>query len=87
MSKKDKRMERLLSKPKDYTFDELRSLMLGLGFKEYSRGNTSGSAVRFYRESDQAAFDLDKPHPGNIIKGYLMKQLISVLKEHGDIDE
>ncbi len=87
MSKREKRIERLLMRPKDYTFDELRALLLGLGFKEFNRGGTSGSAVQFYRESDQAVFDMDKPHPGNIVKGYLIKQIINVLKEHGDIDE
>lgn len=42
MSKKDKLIERLKSKPKDFTYDELKVLLNYLGFYENSKGKTSG---------------------------------------------
>lgn len=56
MSKLDKAKERILSKPKDYTYTEARYLLSKLGFKEFNKGKTSGSRVRFYRESDKKVY-------------------------------
>lgn len=47
MSKKDKLIQRLKSKPKDFTYDEVRTLLNYLGFGESNKGKTSGSAVKF----------------------------------------
>ena len=50
MGKKEKAIARLLQKPKDYRFDELRTLLTGLGYTESNKGNTSGSRVIFTKE-------------------------------------
>ena len=34
MSKKEKLKKRLLSKPRDFTFDEMETLLLSLGFEK-----------------------------------------------------
>ncbi len=47
MSKKEKLLERLKAKPKDFTYDELKTLLNYLGFNEYNKEKTSGSAVKF----------------------------------------
>ena len=47
MSKLEKEIERLKSKPKDYTYEEVKSLLNKLGYIEYNKGKTSGSRVRF----------------------------------------
>lgn len=83
----EKRIGRLLSRPKDYTFTEAKALLSSLGFEQYNKGKTSGSRVRFYRKSDMKAIDLHKPHPGDIMKTYMVDELIRFLKESGDIDE
>lgn len=54
MGKFEKAKERLLSIPKDYTYDEDRYLLNHLGFKEFNKGKTSGSSV-----SDLADFVRD----------------------------
>ena len=56
MSKLEKAKERLLSRPKDYTYSEARCLLSQLGFEENSKGKTSGSRVKFYRATDRGAF-------------------------------
>ena len=87
MGQKEKRLARLLSKPSDYTFDELNTLLTGLRFELDNKGSTSGSRVRFCRPEDQAVIDLHKPHNPNYLKRYLIDKIIDTLKEHGDIDE
>lgn len=53
MSKLGKAKERILTKPKDYTYTEAKYLLNQLGFEEYTKGKTSGSRVKFYRKKDQ----------------------------------
>ena len=80
MSKLEKEIERLKSKPRDYTYDELRRLLNKLGFIEYNKGKTSGSSVKFMDRYDKK-IELHKPHPGNIIKSYKMIDIIKKLEE------
>ena len=47
MSKLDKAKERILSKPKDYTYTEARYLLSKLGFKEFKRGRHPGQGYDF----------------------------------------
>ena len=80
MSKKDKLLEKLKSRPKDFTYDELKTLLNYLGFYEYSKGRTSGSAVKFINIYNRT-IELHKPHPSNIIKLYKIKEIIKQLEE------
>ena len=83
MSKHDKLLERLLGNPKDFTYDELKRLLSGFGYGEENRGRTSGSAVMFYHAETQDKISIHKPHPGNIIKGYVIKLVIEHLQKSG----
>lgn len=80
MSKLEKEIERLKSKPKDYTYDETKSLLNKLGFVEHNKGKTSGSRVKFIDKYDRK-IELHKPHPSNIIKNYKIVDIIGQLKE------
>ena len=80
MSKLEKEIERLKSKPKDYTYDELKALLNKLGFMEHNKGRTSGSRVEFIK-NDRVEFELHKPHPRNILKPYQIKNIIKMLEE------
>lgn len=80
MSRLEKEIERLKSKPKDYTYDELKSLLNKLGFLEYNKGKTSGSSVKFIDNSGRK-IELHKPHPGNIIKNYKITDVLDKLEE------
>lgn len=82
MSKLEKEMERLKSKPKDYTYDEAKSLLNKLGFYENNKGKTSGSRVTFIN-NDGIKIDLHKPHPSNIVKEYVIKNILKMLNEKG----
>ena len=84
MSRLEKEIERLKSKPKDYTYDEAKSLLNKLGFFEYNKGKTSGSRVEFTNEKN-VQIELHKPHPKSILKPYQIKDIIEKLKEGGRI--
>jgi len=48
MSKQEKLLQRFLSKPKDFRYNELRTLLNGFGYEEIKTGRTSGSRVAFF---------------------------------------
>jgi len=79
MNKKEKLIKRFRTLPKDFTFDEVQALFQCYGFSLENKGSTSGSRVRFYNDSDQSAYIMHKPHPGNIIKGYIMRDIMNFL--------
>ena len=85
MSKKEKKIARLLSKPKNFTFEELSSLLKALGYTKDNKGKTSGSRVAFINLKTSCIIRLDKPHPSNELKAYLINYVIAKLKENGDI--
>lgn len=79
MSKDEKALLRLLSKPKDYHYNEAKHLLLRLGFIESNKGKTSGSRVEFCK--DDKTVLLHRPHPNGELKSYQVKQLIDTLKQ------
>lgn len=79
MSKFQKLVERLLRKPKDFGYDEAKTILLHLGFEELSKGKTSGSRIEFVK--DELSILMHKPHPNGILKAYQVSQLIDFLTE------
>lgn len=79
MSKIDKEIKRLKSKPRDFTYDETKRILNNLGFYEDNKGRTSGSRIEFTNNKEQK-IQLHKPHPGNILKPYQIKILLNRLK-------
>jgi predicted RNA binding protein YcfA (HicA-like mRNA interferase family) len=79
MSKKQKLIERLRLKPRDFTFEEMESLLLSLGFKKSNKGRTSGSRVLF--ELGDVSIDLHKPHPQKELPMYQIKKILRNLQE------
>lgn len=80
MNKKDKLLERFCRMPKDFTFDEIETLFRDKGFHISNKGTTSGSRIEFRNEEKGLSYIMHKPHPSNIIKGYVMKQVMTFFK-------
>ena len=80
MSKKDKLLLKFLENPpkKDLTFKELNTLLTYLGFIKIEG---AGSTVKFYNKDKDLLINLHKPHPSDILKVYLIKQIQNKLKE------
>jgi len=83
MSRKEKLINRLLSKPKDFSYSELRSLLNYFSYTELKQGKTSGSWRAFYSENSKHVIRLHKPHPKEILKLYQIDMLIEELKKEG----
>ncbi|WP_082524735.1 type II toxin-antitoxin system HicA family toxin [Pseudorhodoferax sp. Leaf274] len=84
MSRKDKLLARLRAAPKDFTWEEAVSLM---GMHNFSELNaTRGSGKKFVHTVTRVKVILHKPHPGNILKGYVVQALLDGLKNSGEID-
>lgn len=85
MSTLEKRIRRLLQRPTDYTYDELRALLHSLGYEEYNKGRTSGSRVLFAKSGKNKTLMLHIPHNPPYLKKYAIDNVIEFLKESGDI--
>ena len=82
MTKIDKLLKKFISNPKDFTYEELVQSLKHFGYTELKTGKTSGSAVRFKNNSNDIIM-FHKPHPGNIIKSYVIDQIIEKLERNG----
>lgn len=82
VTKHEKLLEKLLRLPKDFTYDELCTLLIKLGYSKAERGRTSGSAVMFYNSKSQDKIMFDRPHPKKELKRYILKLVIDHLKEN-----
>lgn len=85
MAKFDKLKERILKEPKDFTYDELKTLLTGLGYVESNKGKTSGSRVAFINHDTTHILRIHKPHPKNIIKQYALRLIIEELKSRNKL--
>jgi hypothetical protein len=82
-TKKQKLISRLLSKPKNFTYDELCRVLNSLGYEENQSGKTSGSRVAFIDKSTRHIIRLHKPHPTNELKQYQIQLVVEELKSRG----
>lgn len=86
MSKKEKLLERFLTRPRDFTFYESEPLLRIFGFSRDDGGRNSGSRVRFVHPS-HPPISLHRPHPGNVLKRYQLEQIEAYLRAEGFIVE
>ncbi|MEP6879642.1 MAG: type II toxin-antitoxin system HicA family toxin [Nitrosospira sp.] len=84
MSKRDKSLERLLTRPKDFTWEELIAVLRPFGYEEL---NGAGSRRKFLNKDTDRKIALHKPHPRNIVKLYVIDTVITALVEDGCLQE
>lgn len=80
MSKHEKLVAKLLNKHSALTWQELVTLLHGLGYRQLEG---DGSRVKFDNGDPQAMISLHRPHPGNELKGYIKRQVLEHLKAGG----
>jgi predicted RNA binding protein YcfA (HicA-like mRNA interferase family) len=80
MGKREKLRARFETIPADFTWKELCSLLGGFGYEEMMG---SGSRRKFVK--DGRVIILHEPHPGKIVKKYVLKQVLAHLKENGEL--
>jgi HicA toxin of bacterial toxin-antitoxin, len=82
MSKLEKSMSRLLSKPIDFSWQERVTLMNALGFELRTTG---GSGRKFIRPETGATLFIHEPHPASILKAYQIRAVIQFLHQEGKL--
>jgi len=83
MSRKGKLKSRLFSLPKDFTWDELVTLMSYYGFS-LIKGAGSG---RKFVDSQSRLLICHEPHPSNIVKNYVLKNAKALIEELSQEEE
>ena len=83
MGKHDKLAKRFLSRPANFTWDELTSLLSGFGYTPAKAGKTGGARVRFIHKTLEPII-LHRPHPTPILKRYQLEQIEEILNK-GDL--
>lgn len=83
MGKKEKLIEKLLSNPKNFTFDDASSLLGCFTYYIDTKGKISGSRVMFKSDLYKTKILLHKPHPRKELLEYQIKQLIEQLRQEG----
>lgn len=76
--KKNKLVNKFLSKPTDLTWQELIKVLSILGYEEIQAGKTSGSVCKFKNTYNHIII-IHKPHPDNIVKKYVIEKIIKTL--------
>jgi len=85
MGKAEKLLKRFLSKPRDFTYAELKKLMGSFGYEEAKTGKTSGSRVAFINQQTKHIIRLHKPHPKPELKLYQLNDIEDELRRMGVI--
>jgi hypothetical protein len=85
VSKVEKLIRKLISRNKNFTYSELKSLLSSFGYEEQQKGKTSGSRVAFINKINKNIIRLHKPHPGDELKLYQIDLIIKELSDQGFI--
>lgn len=80
MSRFQKALDRLKSKPRDFTWRELQTIMSHFGYEELRGG---GSRRKFTNPKTRISVSLHEPHLKPILKMYVVELIIEHLKEEG----
>jgi predicted RNA binding protein YcfA (HicA-like mRNA interferase family) len=76
MTKLEKLLNKFISRPRNFTYNELIRLLRGLGYEELQG---SGSRIIFRNKEIKHSIKLHKPHPGNVLKRYQIDLIIQEL--------
>lgn len=82
MGQKEKLMERLKSRPHDFTFEEAEALLRYYSYQKSNKGKTSGSRVAFVSAEHPPIF-MHRPHGRKELLAYQVRQLIEILEQEG----
>jgi hypothetical protein len=78
VSKQQKAIDRLLARPTDFEWGELKSLMEAFGYEMKTAG---GSGRKFVHPDSKLTLFIHEPHPARVLKAYQVRDLIDFLKQ------
>lgn len=77
MAKIDKLIERLLSKPSNFRWNELEKIMT---YFDYEQLQNKGSRRKFVHKGTKKVLALHKRHPDDTLLAYQLNEVISFLE-------
>ena len=80
MGKIERLLEKFKSVPKDLTWYELVKILNYLGYFEIAKKGKTGGSRRKFSNEEKDIISLHKPHPSNIVKQYVIRQLLKKLE-------
>jgi hypothetical protein len=80
MRQHEKLLNRLKGRPKDFRWEQLKTLLAGFGYRE-EKG--SGSRRKFFNAKTGVGISLHQPHPRNELKSYQVREVLDHLKQEG----
>jgi len=87
MSKKETLIARLRNRPRDFTVEELDSLMGKCGCIKSNKGHTSGSRMVYIHSGTGKKLRMHSPHPQKVLKLYMIDDALRFLDEIGETEE
>lgn len=88
MSRKEKLEQKFFANPiiKTLEWNELKTLLQHHGFEAISA--TGGSSkVKFYNEEFNLFVSFHKPHPGNLLKEYVVKDTREIINTKKELEK
>lgn len=79
MSKVEKLIEKLKSRPKDFTWDEMLKVLNYFGFEQLAQGKTGGSRRKFVNRKSRLLVYTNHIHK-KVLKLYQLDIIINYLK-------
>jgi hypothetical protein len=80
MGRHEKLLERLRRRPKDFRWEELKTLLSGFGYEEE---RARGSRRTFSNSNTGVSISLHQPHPRNELNSYQVRDVLEHLKQEG----
>lgn len=84
MSRHEKLIKRLLTRPTDFEWTEAVSVLKHCGY-ELIKG--AGSSRKFVNRELNSLIMIHEPHPQTVLKDYALKIIITELRERGFVNE
>ena len=78
MARQQKVVDRLLSKPSDFEWRELKTVMESFG---YELKQSRGSSRKFIHRETKAVLMIHEPHPSKVLKSYQVSAVIHFLRQ------
>lgn len=70
----------MMATPKDFTWDELTTVMSAFGF---ALKTTGGSGRKFIHIETGVTLFMHEPHPSKVLKAYQLREAIDLLRREG----
>lgn len=78
MGKHEKLLEGFKGRPRDFRWEELKTLLSGFGHEE-ERG--SGSRRKFFNAKTGVSISMHQPHPRSELKSYQVRDVLEHLRQ------